>query len=48
MLFGTATLNQNQVFDSNLYYKNGVYRTLTMMDVFELNELIMSVKCLLM
>ncbi|MDB4919092.1 MAG: hypothetical protein JWQ54_1075 [Mucilaginibacter sp.] len=37
----------NLVFDSNLYYQNGVYRTPTMMEVFAHNSLIMREKNLL-
>lgn len=37
----------NMVFDSNLYYKEGIYRTPTMMDIFTHNTQIMSEKGLL-
>lgn len=34
----------NLVFDSNLYYENGIYRTPTMMDIFSYNRLKMREK----
>lgn len=37
----------NIVFDSNLYYENGIYRTLTMMDLFSINHLKMKEENLL-
>ena len=37
----------SKVFDSNLYYKNGIYRTPTIVPVLACNELIMKEKGLL-
>ena len=37
----------NIVFDSNLYYENGIYRTPTMMDLFSNNHLKMKEENLL-
>jgi len=37
----------NIVFDSNLYYENGFYRTPTMMDLFSVNHLKMKEESLL-
>ena len=37
----------SKVFDSNLYYENGVYRTPTIVPVLACNELIMKEKGLL-
>ena len=37
----------NIVFDSNLYYENGVYRTPTMIDLFSINHLKMKEENLL-
>lgn len=34
----------NMVFDSNLYYQEGIYRTPTMMNIFSNNHLIMKDK----
>ena len=34
----------NLVFDNNLYYQNGIYRTPTMMELFSRNSLLMSEK----
>ena len=37
----------NIVFDSNLYYENGIYRTPTMLDLFSINHLKMKEENLL-
>jgi site-specific DNA recombinase len=34
----------NQVFDNNLYYENGIYRTPTMLNIFSHNHLKMKEK----